>query len=220
MTDEQLRDEVMTLVLAGHETTAMALSWAWWLLSTHPAVADRLHDELVGVLGDGVARRPPAYADLPALPWTHAVVAETIRLYPPAWIMGRRTLTDLTIGGWEVPSGSIVLGAPWILHRDPALWDRATSFVPERWLDAAGRYDETAPGVARGAWIPFGFGNRRCIGEQFAWTEAVLVLAALAGRWRPALVPGSVVETQAAVTLRPKHGLPMTLHERRGPDPT
>ena len=214
MTDEQLRDEVMTLVLAGHETTAMALSWAWWLLSAHPAVTDRLHEELVGVLGDGDARRAPAYADLPALPWTHAVVAETIRLYPPAWIMGRRTLTDLRFGGWDVPSGSIVLGSPWILHRDPALWDRATSFVPERWLDADGRYDESAPGVARGAWIPFGFGNRRCIGEQFAWTEAVLVLAALAGRWRPALVPGSVVDTQAAVTLRPKHGLPMTLHER------
>jgi cytochrome P450 len=158
--------------------------------------------------------RSAAYADVPVLPWTHAVVAETIRLYPPAWIMGRRLLTDLRVGGWDVPSGSIVLGAPWILHRDPAIWDRATSFVPERWIDAEGRFDESAPGVPRGAWIPFGFGNRRCIGEQFAWTEAVLVLATLASRWRPALVPGSVVATQAAVTLRPKHGLPMTLHAR------
>ncbi len=218
MTDDQLRDEVMTFVLAGHETTAMALSWAWWLLSSNPSVADRLRAELAGVLGEGGTRRPPTYADLPDLPWTYAVVAETIRLYPPAWIMGRRLLTDLRIGGWDVPSGSIVLGSPWIMHRDPALWDRATSFVPERWLDADGRFDESAPGVPRGAWIPFGFGNRRCIGEQFAWTEAVLVLAALAGRWRPELVPGSVVRTQAAVTLRPKHGLPMTLRERPGAD--
>jgi cytochrome P450 len=214
MSDDQLRDEVMTFVLAGHETTAMALSWAWWLLSTHPAVAEQLHDELDAVLGTGEDRRAPAYDDIRALPFTHAVVAETIRLYPPAWIMGRRALSDLRIGEWDVPSGSIVLGSPWILHRDPRYWDRATSFVPQRWLGDDGAFDEAAPGVPRGAWIPFGFGNRRCIGEQFAWTEAILVLAALAARWSPELVPGSVVETQAAVTLRPKHGLPMTLHGR------
>jgi cytochrome P450 len=216
MTDEQLRDEVMTFVLAGHETTAMALSWAWWLLSCHPTAADRLVAEHRAVLGadEGGALRAPTYDDIAALPFTNAVVAETIRLYPPAWIMGRRLLTDMTIGDWEVPSGSIVLGSPWILHRDPALWDRATSFVPERWLDAHGGYDENAPGQPRGAWIPFGFGNRRCIGEQFAWTEAVLLLATLAPRWRPELLPGSVVETRAAVTLRPRHGLPMTLHAR------
>ncbi|MBI1378179.1 MAG: cytochrome P450 [Frankiales bacterium] len=215
MTDEQLRDEVMTFVLAGHETTAMALSWAWWLLSTHPAEAGRLHAELDRVLDDGAGgRRAPAYSDLAELPWTRAVVAETIRLYPPAWTLGRRLLTDLNVGGWELPSGSIVLAAPWILHRDPTLWDSASSFRPERWLDGDGRFDESAPGVPRGAWIPFGFGNRRCIGEQFAWTEAVLVLAALGSRWAPRLVPGSVVRTQAAVTLRPMHGLPMTLHAR------
>jgi cytochrome P450 len=212
MSDDQLRDEVMTFVLAGHETTAMALSWAWWLLSTNPGIAERMRAELATVLAGPDGPRAPAYADLPSLPYTHAVVAETIRLYPPAWIMGRRLLTDLRVGDWDVPSGSIVLGSPWILHRDPRFWDSATSMVPERWLDADGRYDETAPGVPRGAWIPFGFGNRRCIGEQFAWTEAVLVLAALASRWRPELVAGSVVETQAAVTLRPRHGLPMTLH--------
>jgi cytochrome P450 len=213
MSDEQLRDEVMTFVLAGHETTAMALSWAWWLLSCHPAVDVRMHEELTRVLAD----REPTYADIAALPYTHAVVAETIRLYPPAWIMGRRLLTDLTVGGWDFPSGSIVLGSPWILHRDPAYWDSATSFRPERWLTADGVFDESAPGVPRGAWIPFGFGNRRCIGEQFAWTEAVLVLATLARHWRAELVPGTVVRTQAAVTLRPKHGLPMTLHRRQPP---
>jgi cytochrome P450 len=215
MTDDQLRDEVMTMVLAGHETTAMALSWTWWLLSANPAAYDRLVAELDAVLTDGAGgSRLPGFADLPALPFTRAVVAETIRLYPPAWIMGRRTLTDLRVGGWDVPSGSIVLGSPWIMHRDPRFWDRATSFVPGRWLDADGGYDESAPGQPRGAWIPFGFGNRRCIGEQFAWTEAVLLVATLASRWRPELVPGSPVAMQAAITLRPKHGLPMTLHRR------
>jgi len=215
MSDEQLRDEVMTFVLAGHETTAMSLSWTWWLLSCHPLVVSRLHDELARVLrADDGTWRAPTFDDVADLPWTHAVVAESIRLYPPAWIMGRRLLTDLEVGGWQLPSGSIVLGAPWILHRDPALWDRASSFVPERWLDAEGRYDESAPGQPRGAYIPFGFGNRRCIGEQFAWTEAMLVLATLASHWTASLVPGSVVDTLAAVTLRPKHGLPMTLHRR------
>jgi cytochrome P450 len=214
MTDGQLRDEVMTMVLAGHETTAMALSWAWWLLSRNPAVADALQVELESVLCADGCWRAAAFTDLPALPYTRAVVAETIRLYPPAWIMGRRLLTDLDIGGWPVPSGSIVLGSPWILHRDPAYWDRATSFAPERWLDAGGAYDETAPGQPRGAWIPFGFGNRRCIGEQFAWTEATLLLATLGSRWRPELVPGTVVDTEAGVTLRPRGGLPMTLHRR------
>ncbi len=217
MSDAQLRDEVMTMVLAGHETTAMAMSWIWWLLSCHPADAGRLYDELSQVLrSDDPAGefRAPTFDDLSALSFTRAIVAETLRLYPPAWIMGRRTLNDLVVGGWQIPSGSIILGSPWILHRDPALWDRATSFVPERWLDSDGQFDENAPGQRRGAWIPFGFGNRRCIGEQFAWTEATLLLASLASRWRPELIPGSRVSTAAAVTLRPRYGLPMTLNRR------
>ncbi len=212
MSDEQLRDEVMTFVLAGHETTAMALSWAWWLLASNPDIAGRLHDELARVLDDGVGGlRAPSYEDISSLPYTYAVMAETIRMYPPAWIMGRRLLTDLRVGDWDLPSGSIVLGSPWILHRDERFWGDATTFRPERWVDADGAFDESAPGVPRGAWIPFGFGNRRCIGEQFAWTEAVLVLATLAAKWQPELVPGTVVQTQAAVTLRPRNGLPMTL---------
>ncbi|MFN8158550.1 MAG: cytochrome P450 [Candidatus Nanopelagicales bacterium] len=215
MTDEQLRDEVMTFVLAGHETTAMSLSWTWWLLSCNPLTSERLHDELVEVLrSDDGTWRAPTFDDLALLPFTRAVVAESIRLYPPAWIMGRRLLTDLEVDGWQLPSGSIVLGAPWILHRDPQLWPRATSFVPERWLDEGGRFDENAPGQPRGAYVPFGFGNRRCIGEQFAWTEAMLVLATLGSHWRAELVPGAKVETLAAVTLRPRHGLPMTLRAR------
>jgi cytochrome P450 len=217
MTDDQLRDEVMTMVLAGHETTAMALSWAWWLLSSHPTVAERVAAEAAALLRDPSSPdglRAATIDDIASLPFTHAVVAETIRLYPPAWIMGRRTLDDMSLGGFDIPSGSIVLASPWIIHRDPDLWPRATSFHPDRWLDADGRYDESAPGQRRGAYIPFGFGNRRCIGEQFAWTEAILLLATLAPRWAPALVPGSPVDTQAAVTLRPAHGLPMTLRRR------
>ncbi len=214
MTDDQLRDEVMTMVLAGHETTAMALSWIWYVLSTEPAFDQRLVDEWTSVLGDAGGMRAPTMDDIPQLNLTRAVVAETIRLYPPAWIMGRRTLVDMTLGGWQIPSGSIVLGSPWILHRDPTLWDSATSFMPDRWLNADGTFDESAPGVPRGAWIPFGFGNRRCIGEQFAWTEATLLLATIGSRWRPELIPGTAVETQAAVTLRPRDGLPMVLHRR------
>jgi cytochrome P450 len=218
MTDDQLRDEVMTMVLAGHETTAMALSWIWYVLSTEPAVDQRLVQEWTSVLGSsaGGDLRPPQFDDLPQLHLTRAVVAETIRLYPPAWIMGRRTLVDMTIGGWQIPSGSIVLGSPWIQHRDPQVWASATSFIPDRWLDADAHFDESAPGVPKGAWIPFGFGNRRCIGEQFAWTEAALLLATIGSRWHPELVPGSAVTTQAAVTLRPRDGLPMILHRRAG----
>ena len=215
MTDDQLRDEVMTMVLAGHETTAMALSWIWYVLSTEPAMDRRLVDEWTSVLGSSGELRAPTIEDIPRLNLTRAVVAETIRLYPPAWIMGRRTLVDLTVGGWQIPSGSIVLGSPWILHRDPTVWDSATSFRPDRWLNTAGDFDESAPGVPRGAWIPFGFGNRRCIGEQFAWTEATLLLATIGSHWRPELVPGTAVETQAAVTLRPRNGLPMVLHRRK-----
>jgi cytochrome P450 len=212
MTDDQLRDEVMTMVLAGHETTAMALSWIWYSLSVEQAIDQRLAAEWKSVLG--TSPRVPTFDDIAQLNLTRAVVAETIRLYPPAWIMGRRTLVDMTIGGWQIPSGSIILGSPWILHRDPALWDSATSFRPDRWLNSEGQFDESAPGVPRGAWIPFGFGNRRCIGEQFAWTEAALLLATIGSTWRPELVPGTAVETQAAVTLRPRNGLPMTLRRR------
>jgi cytochrome P450 len=210
MTDEQLRDEVMTMVLAGHETTAMALSWAWWLLATHRTAADRLRSELDAELGG----RAPTFTDLDRLPYARAVVAEAIRLYPPAWVIGRRSLVDLRVGGWQVPSGSILLAVPYSQHRDPAVWAHATEFRPQRWLTAAGGFDEAAPGVPRGSWIPFGFGNRRCIGEQFAWTEAVLVLATLAARWQVRSRRDGPVSMLAGVTLRPRHGLPMTLARR------
>ena len=211
MSDAQVRDETMTLVLAGHETTAMALTWAWHLLAENPAEAAKLHAELDDVL----AGRSPAFDDLARLPRTRAVVAETMRIYPPAWIIGRSLADDLDdVGGWRLPAGSIVLALPWALHRDARYWPEPLTFRPERWLAADGRFDESAPGQPRGAWFPFGFGSRRCIGDQFAWTEATLVLATLASRYAPTMAPGHIVDVQPAVTLRPAGGMPMVLHRR------
>lgn len=205
--DTQVRDEVMTLLLAGHETTANALTWTLHLLSDAPHVAERLRRELAA-LGD----RDPSYADLPALPWAYAVVAESMRLFPPAWILEREALDDVVVGGIEVPRGEQLIMSTWVLHRDPRSWVAPLAFRPERWLDAAGRFDETAPGQPRGAWQPFGGGTRVCIGESFAWTEAVLLLGVLLRRWAPVRVPEQRVATRAAVTLRPAHGMRMRLH--------
>ncbi len=211
MNDAQVRDETMTLVLAGHETTAMALTWAWHLLARNPEQARTLHGELDDVL----AGRAPTVADLADLPRTRAVVAETLRIYPPAWIMGRALREDLTVDGWTLPAGSTVLALPWVLHRDPRFWAQPATFAPQRWIDDRGQFDETAPGQPRGAWFPFGFGSRRCIGDQFAWTEATLVLATLAQGFAPRAVPGHRVGVRPAVTLRPDSGMPMILRARR-----
>lgn len=210
MSDEQVRDEAMTLVLAGHETTAMALSWTWLLLAQHPEQRAWLEEELDEVLTAG----PPTIDDYPRLHRTRAVVAESMRLYPPAWIMGRRLLVDVDIDEWTVPRGAITLASPWITHRDHRWWPRARAFEPNRWLNSAGEFDETAPGQPRGAWFPFGWGNRRCIGEAFAWMEATLVLATLARHWRADLVPGHAITPTPAVTLRPEPGIDMVLHRR------
>ncbi len=205
MPDRLVRDEVLTLMLAGHETTANALDWTWLLLDRNRAAADRLHAELDAA---------PANPRLAELPYTHAVIAESMRLYPPAWVMGRRMTTDVRLGGWSVPAGSLVLASQWVVHRDARWWPDAHAFTPERWLTADGRYDEAAPGQPRGAYFPFGMGRRVCIGESFAWTEAVLALAALARDWAPTLVPGHPIALRPAVTLRPMHGLRMVLHRR------
>jgi cytochrome P450 len=210
MPDHQVRDEVLTLMLAGHETTANALAWSWLMLDRHPAAAARLHSEV-----DALAAAP-AGPELADLAWTRAVVAETMRLYPPAWVVGRRMLAEAQIAGWTVPARSIVMASQWITHRDPRWWPEPTAFRPERWL-ADGAFSEAAPGQPRGAYFPFGMGRRVCVGESFAWTEAVLVLATLARDWAPALVPGHPVDLLPVVTLRPRYGLRMTLH-RRSPD--
>ena len=208
MPDRQVRDEVLTMVLAGYETTANVLAWAWMLLDRHPPAAQRLHAEVDALPA------APGYGDLDRLPWTHAVLAETMRLYPPSWAIGRRLLADVTVDGWPVPARSICVASQWVTHRDPRWWAEPAAYRPDRWLDASGGYDAAAPGHPRGAYFPFGMGRRVCIGESFAWTEAVLVLATLARDWAPALVPGHPVDTRPAITLRPAHGLRMVLRRR------
>jgi len=206
MTDEQIRDEAMTLLLAGHETTANALTWTWYLLSQHPEVEARLHAEVDAVLG----RRDASAGDLPQLPYARAVVAESMRLYPPAYLVGRRALEPYAIPGTDyvVPARTVVLISQYLLHRDPRFWDDAERFVPERWLDE-GRTERH-----RYAYFPFGAGTRICIGEHFAWMEAILALSTIAQRWQLRLVPGQTIEMQPIITLRPKGGIKMVAERR------
>ena len=204
MTDLQLRDEATTLFVAGHETTSNALTWTWYALSGHPEAEATMHAELERVLG---GRRPGA-ADLPRLPYTRAVLAESMRLYPPVWGMGRRALADHTLAGYDIPRGSLVVVSPFITQRDARFFPDPELFRPERWLD------EYAWERPRFSYFPFGGGARQCIGEQFAWMEGVLLLATLGQRWRLRLAPGHRVGFHPLVTLRPKHGMRMTLHSR------
>ena len=198
---EQIRDEALTLLLAGHETTANALTWTWLLLARHPAVEARLHAELERVLGG----RPPAAEDLPALGFARDVVAEAMRLYTPAWVVGRRAIEPAALGGWTVPKDGVVLTCQWITHRDPRFWREPEVFRPERWSNG-----ETAT-LPKFAYFPFGGGNRRCIGEAFAWTETVLVLATIARRLRFRAAPDlGEVAAQPLVTLRPAALVRMT----------
>jgi cytochrome P450 len=200
MTPEQIRDEAMTIFLAGHETTANALAWAWWLLATHPAVAAAVEREVDDVLGG----RLPTADDVPALRLTHDVVAETMRLYPPAWVVGREAVAAAPIGDWIVPKGGIAIACQLVTHRNPRFWRDPGAFRPERWSNG-----ETAD-LPRFAYFPFGGGNRICIGESFAWTEAVLVLATITRRWRFRPAPGlHEVPTEPLVTLRPKTAIPL-----------
>lgn len=204
LTDEQVRDEAMTLFLAGHETTANALSWTWYLLAQNPAEERQLHAEVDRVLGN----RLPTMDDLPALPYTRMVLSEALRLYPPAYAMERQPLEDYRVRDWVIPAGSSVFVSQYIMHRDPRYYFDAERFDPLRW---------TAEEVARRprfAYFPFGAGPRGCIGEGFAWTESTLALATLARRWQARLVPGQAVRLDAMFTLRPKDGIQMTLHRR------
>jgi cytochrome P450 len=197
MSDRQVRDEVMTLMLAGHETTALALSWAFMLLGQNPDAERRLQQELATVLGG----RTPTPADVPALKFTEAVINETMRLYPPAYTTGREAIRETQVGGIRFPRRGVVLVAQWVTHRDPRWFDQPDSFRPERWLDGLARR------LPRGAFYPFGLGPRKCIGADFAMLEATLLLATVAQRRRFELVPGQTFEPQPAVTLRPRDGL-------------
>jgi cytochrome P450 len=204
MDAQEVRDQVVTIFMAGHETTAQALTWTWYLLSQHPAEEAAFHAELQRVLGGGT----PRFEDLTQLRYTRMVLEESMRLYPPAHTMSREALAEDEIEGHRVAKGSVVSIVPWLIHRHRLLWDRPDVFDPQRF--APERVSERP----RFAYIPFGGGPRICIGASFAMTEAMIILAMLGQRYRLRLAPGAVVEPVGLITLRPRHGLPVLLERR------
>jgi cytochrome P450 len=205
LSDVEIRDQAMTLFIAGHETTANALAWTWHLLTQHDAARVKMKAEIDAVLGP---ERMPGLEDVAKLPYTTAVLSEAMRIYPPVWVVGRRALEDVTIGDYAVPRRTIVITSQYIIHRDERFWPKPTEFDPERWLDEAAQAARP-----KFAYFPFGGGGRVCIGDAFAWTEGVILLAVMARRWRFEAVPGHPVEINATVTLRPKHGLKMVVRD-------
>jgi cytochrome P450 len=203
MTEQQVRDESMTLFVAGHETTALSLSWTWYLLGENPAAEERLHEELRAVL----AGRPAEVSDLEKLPYLNAVVHESLRLYPPAYMMARMNVETVNVGGYEIPPRTTLLASQWVMHRDPRFFEQPEKFVPERWLD--GLESRLPPG----AYFPFGDGPRRCIGQGFAQLETALVIAAIAQKFRFRLKKGFPVVPEPLVTLRPKYGIEMKIQQ-------
>jgi cytochrome P450 len=202
MNNQQVRDEVMTLLIAGYETVSTALVWTWYLLSQYPEVEHCLHSELDMVLGGD----QPAVEHLAELAYTHMVIEEALRLYPPAWIFGRKAIADDEIGGYSIPANSIVVLSPYVTHRHPAFWEHPEVFDPARFSP------ERSAGRSHFAYFPFGGGPRMCIGNNFALMEMQLILATIAQRYTLRLVPGHLVEPEAFLSLRPRYGLPMTLH--------
>jgi cytochrome P450 len=197
MSDRQLRDEVLTILFAGHETTAVALSWALHLVAQHPRVEARLRSEVFQVLSD----RMPTALDLARLSYTRMVVDEAMRLYPPVWLVGRGTNRDTEVGGYLVPRGTQVIFSPWVVHRSPSLWEEPIVFRPERFARGAA--------VPKHAYFPFISGARQCIGNNFALMEAQLILARLIQRYRFTSEPGYAVEPEPLITLRPRQGIRM-----------
>ena len=202
MSERQVRDEAMTLFLAGHETTANALTWSLYLLSQHPDVAARLHAEAA----DARAGGPRGTAETPRSSLAHAVFAEALRLYPPSWGVGRRASEDVVVDRYRIPAGASVLLSPWVIHHDPRWFPDPFRFDVGRWSPQA------VAARPRHAFFPFGAGPRQCIGEEFAWAEGAIVLTALARRWRLSLSPGQRVALEPRITLRPKGPLRMRIH--------
>jgi cytochrome P450 len=204
MSDAQLRDEVMTLFLAGHETTALALSWSWYLLATHPEAEQKFHAELDEVLG----RRAPQVSDLPKLKFTEMIAKETMRLYPPAYAVGREAIEDTELGGYAVPRKTQIFAFQWVTQRDPRYFERPDEFVPERWAN------ESIQSLPKYAYFPFGGGPRQCIGNYFAMMEIVLLLATIGQRFRFSMVEDHEVEVLPVLSLRPKNGIKVKLFDR------
>lgn len=205
--DQELRDHLMTFFLAGHETTALALTFTFTLLSKHPEVERRLRAEISNVLGD----RPPSATDFPRLPYARAVILESMRLYPPAWAIGREALEDLTVAGYHIPKGAQLWMMQWVNHRDPRYFPEPLRFFPERWLEGLER------SLPKFAYYPFGGGHRICIGNHFAMMEAILTLVTLVRRVRIRLVnPDEPLQLLASITLRPKHPIPVVYEDMHG----
>ena len=204
MTDEQVRDEVITLFAAGHETTAVAVTWTWYLLATHPDIQARFHAELDEVL-EG---RNPTPEDLPKLPFTERILTESMRLYPPIWSTGRMTFEPITLGGYDIPAGAILIAPQLVIHRDPRWFEAPLEFRPDRWTP---EFKEKLP---RFAYYPFGGGPRLCIGEGFAWMEAMLILAQQGQRWAMRHDTRHRIKLLPLVSLRSKGGMPVFLQKR------
>jgi cytochrome P450 len=221
MTDTQLRDEVMTIFLAGHETTANALTWTFYLLSEYPSVEAKLYEELKSVLGNGNGNggskqeangldlRIPTVDDIPNLQYTEKIVRESMRLYPPAWTLGRQAINDYNLDGYVIPAKSIILMSQYVMHRNPKYFPEPDLFYPERWTR------ETRIELPRFSYFPFGGGIRGCIGEAFAWMEGILIVATVCRRWRMLHESNHKVELKPLITLRPKYGMKMQLEQKK-----
>ena len=207
LSSEELRDQVLTLFLAGYETVANALAWTWLLLGQNPEAENRLHQELDAVLGG----RRPGLEDMPRLVYTSMVLSESMRLYPPAWAMGREVLEDVSIGPYRLKKGTSVFFSQYLVQRDPKWFPEPERFIPERFTP------ERKAQRPRFAYFPFGGGARQCIGESFAWMEAVLSLATIAQQWKLVPVQGQKIELQPRITLRPRYGIRVTAEPRRMP---
>jgi cytochrome P450 len=194
MTEKQLRDELLTLLIAGHETTANLLAWTFYLLAQAPEADAKLHAEARALLG---GRSAFTTADTDAMKYGKQVILEGLRLYPPGWFIGRAALTEVTLGAYTLPKGAMVIMSQYVMHRDARFFEQPESFRPERWSE---QFQERLP---RGAYFPFSAGDRHCIGEGFAWQEALLLLATLVERWRFELLPGQRIRPKPSVTLRP-----------------
>jgi cytochrome P450 len=222
MNDTQLRDEVMTIFLAGHETTANALTWTLYLLSQHPTVADKLYEELDSVLGSNNnnnndkndnsisnRNRIPTIEDVPKLEYTEKVFRESMRLYPPAWTIGRQAINDYKVDKYVIPAGSIILMSQYVMHRNPTYYTDPDLFYPDRWNK------EVKSHLPRFSYFPFGGGIRGCIGEPFAWMEGILLIATICNRWKMHHDTNHKVELKPLITLRPKYGMRMKLEVRK-----
>jgi cytochrome P450 len=208
MTDEQVRDECLTLFLAGYETTSNALTFTWYLLAQNPEAEAKFHEELERIFPNGELPKPEDYA---RLKYTEAVFAESMRLFPPAWALGRLAIEEHEIAGFRIPKGALVIMSMYVLQRDQRFWEDADSFNPERWLQ---RENSIKEANQKFVYFPFGGGVRRCIGEQFAWMEGVLLLAALGRKWKLRMAESQKIQLQPLMTLRPKNGMKMNLQKR------